>query len=319
MLATMASFYVAGRLWLEAENRAYLINELDRRTGQGRPAITVDDTLKLLGCRDQYRRLEALDKELAAAKRGGFFRRHSSGKSRSGANTRKRLLAVIGIVTEIGHRNKRDAIRKSWLPTGAALEKLEADKGIAVRFVVGKSSSGDGSLNTAIREENRKTNDIVILDNHVESLEEQPEKTKRFFSYAADAWDAEFYIKANDDVYIDIGALAIILSNHLMEPRVYIGCMRSGEVFSEPSHKWYEPEWWKFGDKKSYFRHASGEIYIISKALAQFISINRSILGTYAHDDVSVGSWLIGLNARYINEAKLCCSSWSTGAVCSYM
>lgn len=96
-----------------------------------------------------------------------------------------------------------------------------------------------------------------------------------------------------------------------------------------------------------YFRHASGEVYAISKALAQFISINRYsvvsffsygfsicfeivlkivvipnkiicllrrfILRTYAHDDVSTGSWFIGLDVMHIDENKCCCSSWSTG------
>ncbi|MCH83680.1 putative beta-13-galactosyltransferase 11-like [Trifolium medium] len=93
--------------------------------------------------------------------------------------------------------------------------------------------------------------------------------------------------------------------------------MKSGEVFSERNHKWYEPEWWKFGDKKSYFRHASGETYVISRALAKFISINRSILRTYAHDDVSAGSWFIGLDVKHVDEAKFCCSSWSTDYRCN--
>ncbi|RYR47980.1 hypothetical protein Ahy_A07g033966 isoform B [Arachis hypogaea] len=82
-------------------------------------------------------------------------------------------------------------------------------------------------------------------------------------------------------------------------------------------HRWYEPEWWKFGDKKSYFRHASGEMYVISRALAKFVSINRFVLRTYAHDDVSAGSWFIGLDVKHVDESKFCCSSWSTGAICA--
>ena len=39
----------------------------------------------------------------------------------------------------------------------------------------------------------------------------------------------------------------------------------------------------------------------------------RSVLRTYAHDDVSVGSWMIGLAVKHVNEAKLCCSSWPSG------
>lgn len=93
-----------------------------------------------------------------------------------------------------------------------------------------------------------------------------------------------------------------------------------------------------------YFQHSSGEIYVISKSLAQFISTNRYsllhiyfsflvmlvmnimqlkcslcryILRTYAHDDVSAGSWFIGLDVKHINERKFCCSSWSSGPILS--
>ncbi|KAL2496605.1 Hexosyltransferase [Forsythia ovata] len=66
-----------------------------------------------------------------------------------------------------------------------------------------------------------------------------------------------------------------------------------------------------------YFRHASGEIFAISQALAQFISINRLFLHMYSHDDVSAGSWFIGLDVKHVDEGKFCCSSWSSGSFLS--
>ncbi|KAI8023624.1 Phosphatidate cytidylyltransferase 1 [Camellia lanceoleosa] len=45
-------------------------------------------------------------------------------------------------------------------------------------------------------------------------------------------------------------ALGNSLAAHLDKPRVYVGCLKSGEVFSEQSHKWYEPDSEKFGDGK---------------------------------------------------------------------
>lgn len=44
-----------------------------------------------------------------------------------------------------------------------------------------------------------------------------------------------------------------------------------------------------------------------------FYWLCRSKLRTYAHDDVSVGSWFIGLDVSHINERKFCCSSWASG------
>ncbi|XP_074329643.1 hydroxyproline O-galactosyltransferase HPGT1-like [Apium graveolens] len=315
MLATMASFYVAGRLWQDAENRVYVVKELDRRVEQGNTAISVDDTLKIIDCREKQKRLDALQLELDKARQGGFIARHFTVKGGSG--NKKRLLAVVGIITRFGRKKNRDAIRRAWMSTGAALKKLEDEKGIIIRFVIGRSPNKGDRLEKEIEQENKQTNDIIILKDHVETLEELSNKPKLFFIHAAEHWDAEFYVKVNDDIYVNIDSLGTVLANHLDTPRVYIGCMKSGEVFTEQTNRWYEPDWWKFGDAKSYFRHASGEMYAISRALAHFILINRSILRSYAHDDVSVGSWFIGLDVKHAKEGKFCCSQRSSGAVCA--
>ncbi|XP_059276302.1 hydroxyproline O-galactosyltransferase HPGT1-like [Lycium ferocissimum] len=315
MFSAMAALYVAGRLWLDSENRVYLIQELDRRTGQGRSAISVDDTLKIITCREQQKRLAALQMELGKSSQEGFVSKHLL--DNYGKDSKKKLLAVVGVSTKFGNKKNRDAIRKAWMPTGAALKKLQEEKGIVIRFVIGRSSNRGDSSDRAIDDESRHSNDFIILNDHVESPQEQSKKTKSFFAHAVEHWDAEFYAKVNDNVYVNLDAVGTVLASYLDKRRAYIGCMKSGEVFSQPEQKWYEPEWWKFGDGKSYFRHASGEIFAISKALAQFISINRSILRTYAHDDVSAGSWFIGLDVKHVDEGKFCCSSWSSGSVCA--
>ncbi|KAM2674040.1 hypothetical protein EV2_015274 [Malus domestica] len=315
MVSTMAAIYVAGRLWQDAADRVYLIQEIDRKNGQGQSAVSVDDTLKIIACREQQKQLSTLEMQLTAARQEGFVPKSLS--KNEGAQSKKKLLAVIGIITTFDRKKNREAIRKAWMPTGEALKRLADEKGIIVRFVIGRSPNRGDSLDKQIDEENERTNDFIILDDQVEASEERPKKTKSFYIHAVENWDAEFYVKVNDDVYVNIDVLGATLTTYLDKPHVYIGCMKSGEVFSEPTRKWYEPDWWKFGDAKSYFRHASGELYAISRALAQFISINRSILRAYAHDDVSAGSWFIGLDVKHIDERKFCCSSWMPGAICT--
>ncbi|BFG31876.1 hypothetical protein CerSpe_181500 [Prunus speciosa] len=291
MLSTMAAIYVAGRLWQDAADRVYLIQELDNRSGQGESAISVDDTLKVIACREQQKQLSTLEMQLAAARQEGFV--PNSLSKNEGAQSKKKLLAVIGIFTTFGRKKNRDAIRKAWMPSGAALKKLADEKGIVVRFVIGRSPNRGDSLDRQIDRENEQTNDFLVLDGQVEASEERPKKLKSFYIHAVENWDAEFYVKVNDDVYVNIDVLGATLTAYLNKPRVYIGCMKSGEVFSELTHKWYEPDWWKFGDAKS------------------------SILRTYAHDDVSAGSWFIGLDVKHIDERKFCCSSWLPGAICT--
>lgn len=39
----------------------------------------------------------------------------------------------------------------------------------------------------------------------MEAPEERSKKIKSFFIHAVDNWDAEFYVKVNDDVFVDLG------------------------------------------------------------------------------------------------------------------
>ncbi|MBA0651988.1 hypothetical protein Goklo_019278 [Gossypium klotzschianum] len=296
--------------------------------------------------------------DLAIARQEGFTSKRSS--DTSGAVSKRKPLVVIGVLTRFGRKNNRDAIRKAWmgsgmntpsfiivfvigvngfmffrkLGNGETLKKMEKEKGVVSRFVIGRSADREDNLDRSIDDENRQTNDFIILvsqqntpyasitfrsrseADQVEAPGELPKKVKMFFALAADKWDADFYAKVNDDVYVNIDALGATLSSHLDKPRVYIGCMKSGQVFSEPSHKWYEPDWWKFGDKKSAFTLWCYDYlsYAVIKQEVDPISLNcRSLLRTYAHDDVSAGSWFIGLDVKHVDEGKFCCSSWSTG------
>jgi beta-1,3-galactosyltransferase 1/2/3/4/5/7/8 len=107
--------------------------------------------------------------------------------------------------------------------------------------------------------------------------------------------------------------------------------------------RYYEPEHWKFGDAgNKYFRHATGQLYAISKDLATYISINkwgnswsnhfsrehifnpiscwqvtlflliqlyRHVLHKYINEDVSLGAWLLGLDVEHIDDRRLCCGT----------
>lgn len=56
--------------------------------------------------------------ELEAARQEGFVSNHLSENK---GTHKKKLLAVIGIITKFGRKNNRDAIRRAWMPTGRVL------------------------------------------------------------------------------------------------------------------------------------------------------------------------------------------------------
>ncbi|KAI7743046.1 hypothetical protein M8C21_019951 [Ambrosia artemisiifolia] len=235
------------------------------------------------------------------------------------SNERQKFFFVMGIMTAFSSQKRRDSIRQTWMPQGKDLLRLEKEKGIIIRFVIGHSATQNGLLDHAIDVEDEQHKDFLRLK-HVEGYHELSSKTQIYFSTVAAKWDADFYIKVDDDVHVNLGMIGSTLLRHRSKPRVYLGCMKSGPVLAQKGLKYHEPEYWKFGeDGNKYFRHATGQIYAISKDLATYISINRHILHKYANEDVSLGSWFIGLDVEHIDDRSLCCQTppdceWKTQA-----
>ncbi|KAI3758746.1 hypothetical protein L6452_06318 [Arctium lappa] len=235
----------------------------------------------------------------------------------------QKAFVVIGINTAFSSKKRRDSVRETWMPTGAKLNKLAKEKGIIIRFVIGHSATPGGVLDRAIDAEEEKYQDFLRLK-HVEGYHELSTKTRVYFSTAVSIWDADFYVKVDDDVHVNLGMLVTALARYRSKPRTYIGCMKSGPVLFQKGVRYHEPEYWKFGEEgNKYFRHATGQIYAISKDLATYISSNSGILHRYANEDVSLGSWLIGLDVQHIDDRSMCCGTppdceWKThgGNVC---
>ncbi|CAA0839888.1 Probable beta-1-3-galactosyltransferase 8 [Striga hermonthica] len=222
----------------------------------------------------------------------------------------KKAFVVIGINTGFGSRKRRDSLRETWMLKGEQLRKVEKEKGVVIRFVIGKSRGGV-VLDRQIDAEDAQHRDFLRLG-HFEAYNQLSTKTRLFFSTAVAIWDADFYVKVDDDIHVNLGALVSMLAKHRSKPRVYIGCMKSGPVLSRKGVKYHEPEYWKFGEEgNEYFRHATGQIYAISKDLAAYISINSAILHRYANEDVSLGAWLIGLEVQHVDDNSMCCGTFS--------
>ncbi|XP_062077699.1 probable beta-1,3-galactosyltransferase 2 [Humulus lupulus] len=222
---------------------------------------------------------------------------------------KRKYLMVVGINTAFSSRKRRDSIRATWMPQGDKRKKLEDEKGIIMRFVIGHSATSGGILDKAVEAEDRKHGDFLRLE-HVEGYLELSAKTKTYFATAVALWDADFYVKVDDDVHVNIATLGATLATHRDKSRIYIGCMKSGPVLAQKGVRYHEPEHWKFGeDGNKYFRHATGQLYAVSKDLATYISINQHVLHRYANEDVSLGSWFIGLDVEHIDDRRLCCGT----------
>ncbi|CAN1222528.1 Probable beta-1,3-galactosyltransferase 2 [Linum grandiflorum] len=231
-------------------------------------------------------RISSLEAKLAAAK---MKQKALADGTLASGDSKRNYSVVIGINTAFSSRKRRDSVRATWMPQGEKRKRLEKEKGIVVRFVIGHSSTPGGILDKSIDAEDKMHGDFLRLD-HVEGYLELSAKTKTYFSTAA--------------------TLGSILSEHAKKPRVYIGCMKSGPVLAKKGVKYHEPEYWKFGTVgNKYFRHATGQLYAISKEVATYISVNQQLLHKFVNEDVSMGSWVLGLEVEHVDERRLCCGT----------
>uniref|UniRef100_A0A6N2K5U4 Hexosyltransferase n=1 Tax=Salix viminalis TaxID=40686 RepID=A0A6N2K5U4_SALVM len=74
---------------------------------------------------------------------------------------RPKVFFVMGIITAFSSRKRRDSIRETWMPKGEELKKMETEKGIIIRFVIGHSSSPGGILDRAIEAEDEQHKDFL--------------------------------------------------------------------------------------------------------------------------------------------------------------
>ncbi|CAJ1978270.1 unnamed protein product [Sphenostylis stenocarpa] len=320
----IAGTLFSGQMWPRPSNheKTPLQSQPDcdhkRKLIEGRSDDIMEEVVKThQAIKSLDKAVSTLEMELTAGRRS-----QGGGQHLQKHNVQKAFV-VIGINTAFSSKRRRDSIRETWFPKGNRMKELEKEKGIVVRFVIGHSTTPGGVLDKSIDAEEAEHKDFLRLD-HVEGYHELSSKTRLYFSTITSMWDADFYVKVDDDVHLNLGMLVSTLAKYRSRPRVYIGCMKSGPVLYQKGVKYHEAEHWKFGEEgNKYFRHATGQIYAISKDLATYISINWPILHKYANEDVSLGSWLLGLEVEHVDDRSMCCGTppdcdWKarTGNVC---
>ncbi|XP_021775307.1 probable beta-1,3-galactosyltransferase 8 isoform X2 [Chenopodium quinoa] len=293
---------------LQATAMAKNVDHNKRILVEGKPGDIMGEVAKThQAIQSLDKKISALEMELAVARTNQADPKITGEKASN--HTLQKAFVVIGINTAFSSRRRRESVRETWMPQGEKLKKLEQEKGIVIRFVIGHSATPGGVLDKTIDAEEAEYDDFLRL-NHVEGYHELSTKTRLYFSTAVSLWNAEFYMKIDDDVHLNLGTLVTSLARYRSKPRIYIGCMKSGPVLSQKGVKYHEPEHWKFGEEgNKYFRHATGQIYAISRDLASYISINAPILHRYANEDVSLGAWLFGLEVEHVDDRSMCCGT----------
>lgn len=209
----------------------------------------------------------------------------------------------MGIQTGFSSGHRRAALRSTWFPPDPdGLLRLEQATGLAFRFVIGRSK--DAKKMTDLEKEVEKYKDFMLIEVEEEYLK-LPYKTLAYFKAAFELFEADYYVKADDDIYLRPDRLATLLAKERTHSMTYIGCMKKGPVITDPKLKWYEKSGHLIGNE--YFLHAYGPIYVLSaEVVASLAAARNNSLRMFSNEDVSVGSWMLAMNVNHEDNRAIC-------------
>ncbi|KVH93067.1 Glycosyl transferase, family 31 [Cynara cardunculus var. scolymus] len=190
-----------------------------------------------------------------------------------GDQKRHKVMGFVGIQTGFGSVGRRQSLRKTWMPSDhQGLQRLEDATGLVFRFIIGKT--GDASKMAALRKEAEEYDDFLMLD-IVEEYSKLPYKTLAFFKAAYALYDSEFYVKADDDIYLRPDRLSLLLAKERSHSQTYLGCMKKGPVFTDPKLKW-------------------------------LVFQKLPIFRMFSNEDVTIGAWMLAMNVNHEDNRQLC-------------
>ncbi|CAN6443819.1 unnamed protein product [Victoria cruziana] len=229
-----------------------------------------------------------------------------------GGMRRRKVMGFVGIQTGFGSAGRRRSLRKTWMPADReGLRSLEEATGLVFRFVIGKTSNPRTMLD--LRKEIEEYDDFMLLDIE-EGYNNLPHKTLAFFRSAYGLYDADFYVKADDDIYLRPDRLSALLAKERSHHLTYLGCMKRGSVFTDPKLKWYEPLSHLIGSE--YFLHAYGPIYALSvEVVASLAALPNNSLRMFSNEDVTVGAWMLAMNVNHEHNMALCSTTCSPSSI----
>ncbi|KAK3137301.1 hypothetical protein QOZ80_5BG0450550 [Eleusine coracana subsp. coracana] len=218
------------------------------------------------------------------------------------AGDREKVLAVVGVHTELGSAARRAALRATWFPPNPeGIVSLEHGTGLSFRFVVVRTNNK--TRMEELQKEVDRYHDFLFIDADEDT--KPPLKMLAFFKAAYHMFDAEFYVKADDDIYLRPDRLAALLAKDRPHHRTYVGCMKKGPVVNDPNMKWYESSWELLGNE--YFVHASGSLYALSsEVVGALAAAKNDSLRIFDYEDVTVGAWMLSMNVKHEDNRAMC-------------
>lgn len=198
---------------------------------------------------------------------------------------------LVLIVSAPENAEKRAAIRETWLSSHQSQ--------IRGYFVVGVKDL-QHTQKQLLEEEAEEFEDLIFL-NISDSYKGLTGKVLRMIEYANDHFVGKLLMKCDDDTFINTPLLAEEIGKSLYEQeRIYWGFF-DGRAPVLKKGKWAEPSY-RICDR--YVPYALGGGYIISWKLVNYLARSLNDLKLYQNEDVSMGTWLAGVDVVRIHDER---------------
>lgn len=197
---------------------------------------------------------------------------------------------LVGIISFWTNREKRDAIRNTWVQLGKRLPP-----GITVKFEfilgMGQWSSQEWR---ELQAEQAEKDDLVLLA-HTEDYDLLNQKTHKWFQRSICFYIPTYVVKVDDDTYVRFTKFYEELKK-LAPHDLYIGDIYENIGAGGNDDKEHKVQ--------EYMPFATGNMYVISGELIEWLAKCPAPLRYYNGEDVSVGQWLSPLELNVIDEER---------------
>lgn len=212
---------------------------------------------------------------------------------------------IIVVMSAASHFDVRNVIRETWAQ--------HLPNGVVVRFVIGQKNLPHESL-VNLNKELKVHKDLIALDDIEESYSILTKKLLSTLKWVDQHVKYNFLLKIDEDSFVRVEK---ILDELLSKPqsRLYWGFF-DGRAHVKRSGKWAEMD---FILCDRYLPYALGGGYVISKDLVAFVAKNADMLKLYVNEDVSLGTWLSGLDIRRVHDVNFDTEYKSRGCYNSYL
>ena len=203
-------------------------------------------------------------------------------------------LLVVLILSSVHDRERRDAIRETWMEGYRDLKHP-----VLIKFSIGTLALASTDLDT-LDSEQLAFNDLLLLPNLKESYSNLTRKVLYSFMALDQSYDFSYLMKCDDDTFVVLQSILEELSHRTSERSFYWGFF-DGRAHVKKQGKWSEKEWF-LCDR--YLPYALGGGYVLSHDLVSRISSAADGLQLYNSEDVSVGVWLSPFDAERRHDVR---------------